>query len=171
MDERTTHLTPEQVVQALSLGPHPEGIFFRETYRSAARFQPSAYPGTRPYSTSIYFLMTPSSPSAVHRVRSDEVWHWYGGAPVQALLIYEDGRVATPVLGMDLAGGQRPQLVIPAGTWQGGIVLGVTWSLLGATVSPGFQFEDFELGNPVELAERHPDHATLIRAMAVPSQA
>jgi len=130
-------LPAEEVVRLLGLAPHPEGGFYRETFRAAAA------DGGRGASTAIYYLLRRGEVSAWHRVDADEVWHHYAGGPLELTL--SDGRERSAVLlGSDLAAGQRPQVVVPAGVWQTARTLG-GWTLVGCTVAPGFQFASFEM--------------------------
>lgn len=131
-------LSPAQIIALLELQPHPEGGHFRETWRAAAA------PGERAAGTAIYYLLQAGEISRWHRVDADEIWHWYAGSPL-ALSLSPDGRSPETVhLGPDLASGERPQLLVPAGAWQSATSLG-PWTLVGCTVSPGFMFEGFEL--------------------------
>ncbi len=163
--------TAARIIKLLGLKPlRPEGGCFRETYRSResipARNLPARYRGKRAQSTAIYFLLTPHTFSAMHRVRSDEVYHFYAGDPVELLVLPPGKRGAAYVLGNDLTGRQRPQLVIPRGAWQGArLAKGGAWALLGTTVAPGFDYADFELGRRAALARSHPAHAKLITAL------
>ncbi|MEA2603576.1 MAG: uncharacterized protein QOF89_4568 [Acidobacteriota bacterium] len=131
-------MTAEEVVRLLGLLPHPEGGFYRETFRAPAAA------GERGASTAIYYLLPEGETSAWHRVvDADEVWHHYAGGPLE--LILSDGRESLAViLGSDLAAGQRPQAVVPAGVWQTARTLG-GWTLVGCTVAPGFQLASFEM--------------------------
>jgi uncharacterized protein len=131
-------VTAEEVVRLLGLIPHPEGGFYAETFRAPA---PA---GERGASTAIYYLLPEGEVSAWHRVvDADEVWHHYAGGPLELTL--SDGRKRSAViLGSDLAAGQRPQAVVPAGVWQTARALG-EWTLVGCTVAPGFQFASFEM--------------------------
>jgi hypothetical protein len=163
-------LSAEDIRRLLGLQPlEPEGGFFTETYRSAGRLPPGALPAhaaPRPLATAIYYLLEPGTFSALHRLRSDEVFHFYLGDPVELLLLGPgaDGHVLR--LGPDLAAGERPQAVVPAGAWQGSrLVPGGRWALLGTTMSPGFDVADFELGRRVELAARWPQHRALIEGL------
>jgi predicted cupin superfamily sugar epimerase len=134
------------LVSALGLSPHPEGGFYRETFRAALNV--GAHPpgvGQRAASTAIYFLLPSGTFSALHRVRSDEVWHHYDGDPVDLHTIDDAGTHAVATLGRDLAGGQRPQFVVPAGVWQAAVPTGTRFALCGCTVAPGFDFADFEM--------------------------
>jgi uncharacterized protein len=131
-------LPAEEVVHLLGLAPHPEGGFYRETFRAAAA------EGGRGASTAIYYLLRRGEVSAWHRVDADEVWHYYAGAPLE-LLLSADGQERSAVrLGPDLAAGERPQAVVPAGAWQSARSLG-EWTLVGCTVAPAFQFAGFEM--------------------------
>ena len=131
-------MSPAEINALLELQPHPEGGHFRETWRAAAP------PGERAAGTAIYFLLQAGEISRWHRVDADEIWHWYAGSPL-ALSLSPDGRSSQTLhLGPDLASGQRPQALVPAGAWQSAKSLGA-WTLVGCTVSPGFMFETFEL--------------------------
>ena len=131
-------LPAEEVIRLLGLAPHPEGGFYRETFRAAAA------DGRRGASTAIYYLLRRGEVSAWHRVDADEVWHHYAGAPLE-LLLSADGRQRSDVhLGSDLAAGERPQAVVPAGVWQSARSLG-DWTLVGCTVAPAFDFAGFEM--------------------------
>ena len=155
-----------EVIERLGLEPHPEGGYFAETYRSRTRVATSA--GERSAGTAIFYLITPDSFSTLHRVASDEVFHFYLGDPVEMLQFDGAGRVERLVLGPDLAAGMRPQALVPAGTWQGSrLAEGGTFALLGATVAPGFDFADFELGERVDLMERFPQLANDIALLTV----
>jgi predicted cupin superfamily sugar epimerase len=156
-------LTADDVVRLLDLKPHPiEGGFFRETYRSAAAM--SAYGSTRSVGTAIYYLLTPRTVSELHRLRGDEVFHFYLGDPVRQLQLLPDGTANEFTLGTDLAAGQVPQLVVPAGVWQGSHTFPGPhgFALLGATMAPGFDYADYVTGKRGELAARWPQYAELI---------
>jgi predicted cupin superfamily sugar epimerase len=130
------------IVRILGLAPHPEGGFYRETYRDE-RVDAAG----RAASTAIYFLLPVGEVSAWHRVDAAEVWHYYAGAPL-VLTISPNGHDASAAyLGPDLRAGQRPQIVVPAGHWQTAVSLG-EWSLVGCTVAPAFEFAGFELAPP-----------------------
>ena len=133
-----SQLSAAEVVQLLRLQPHPEYGHYRETFRDLL-----AVAGGRAASTAIYFLLRAGERSRWHRVDAAEVWHWYAGAPLQ--LRIADGSASTSVrLGSDLAIGERPQAVVPARAWQNAESLG-SWTLVGCTVAPGFEFAGFEL--------------------------
>jgi predicted cupin superfamily sugar epimerase len=136
-------MTASEIVALLQLAPHPEGGWFRETFRDA--------PGAdgRAASTAIYYLLAAGQTSHWHRVTdAAEAWHFHAGAPLAlSLAPYPRGAATTVLLGADLAAGQRPQAIVPAGDWQGARSLG-DWSLVGCTVAPGFQFSSFEMAPP-----------------------
>ena len=161
-----THV--EQIKSLLNLQPHPkEGGYFSETYRSGERIPkealPERYDGARTHATAIYYLLTPDAVSLMHRVASDEVFHFYLGDPVEMLQLWPDGAGKTPTLGPDIAGGMRPQVVVPRGVWQGArLRAGGRFALLGATVAPGFEYADYEHGRRDALVETYPEFRDLI---------
>lgn len=126
-------MTADDIIDMLGLAPHPEGGFYRETFRD-----PHAIDG-RSVGTAIYFLLRAGEASRLHRVDAAEIWHHYAGAPLKLTVGDKDIR-----LGTDLAAGERPQAVVPAGVWQAAESLGA-WTLVGCTVAPGFEFSAFEL--------------------------
>jgi predicted cupin superfamily sugar epimerase len=158
-------MTADEVIQVLKLQPHPvEGGFFRETYRSADSLDRRG--NRRSVSTAIYYLLTPKSISALHRLPGDEVFHFYAGDPVRMLQLWPDWSTRTLVLGTDLKAGQVPQLVVPGGVWQGSVLIdGGTWALLGATMAPGFDYADYVGGDRVELTARYPTEARMIERL------
>ena len=166
-------LTANKIIELLGLEPLPEeGGLFRQTYRSAeaipAAGLPSRYSAPRRLATAIFYLLTadPDSFSALHRLKTDEVYHFYLGDPVEILLLHPDGAGERAVLGQDLAAGQHVQFVVPAGSWQGSrLVPGGRYVLLGTTMAPGYEQEDFELGGREMLLSGYPDQAELIRAL------
>ena len=133
----------EALIEALHLQPHPEGGYYAETWRA------DAAPGQRASGSAIYYLLRAGERSAWHRVDAAELWHYYAGDPLE--LSMAAGHGAEPahrfVLGPDVAAGQAPQLVVPAGDWQSAVSLG-DWTLVGCTVSPAFRFDGFELARP-----------------------
>ena len=134
-------LTAEEIIAQLGLQPHPEGGHFRETWRA------DAMDGERAAGTAIYFLLKAGEVSHWHRVDAAEIWHHYAGAPLELSIADEGGKPEICTLGPDLAGGQHPQLIVPPNAWQSARSLG-DWTLVGCTVSPGFEFEKFELAAP-----------------------
>ncbi len=165
-------MTADQVKKLLSLEPHPrEGGWFRRTYEAtekipAAALAASRYPSARRTGTAIFYLLETDSFSEMHRLRSDEIFHFYAGDPVELLQLHPNGAGTVSILGNDLFAGQRPQLVVNQDTWQGSrLVRGGAWALLGCTVSPGFEYEDYESGDRKALTAKWPDFATLIAAL------
>ncbi len=136
----TSALTAADIITRLDLKPHPEGGHFRETFRD------SHVTGGRAASTAIYFLLARGERSHWHRVDAVEVWHYYAGDPLLLSISDTDGQRAIH-LGSNLASGQVPQAIVPAGAWQSAQTLGA-WTLVGCTVAPGFEFSGFELAPP-----------------------
>ncbi|KPF80465.1 cupin [Brevundimonas sp. AAP58] len=144
-------LTAADVIALLDLKPHPEGGHYRETFRDPREV------GGRSVGTAIYFLLAAGERSHWHRVDAAEIWHWHAGAPL--VLGVSDGKTSeTLTLGPDLLAGQRPQGVVPARAWQAARSLG-DWSLVGCTVSPGFDFAGFELAPAGWSPKEEPGHA------------
>ena len=134
-------MTADECIRLLDLQPHPEGGFYRETWRSP----PVA--GERPSGTAIYYLLQPDRGSHWHRVDATEIWHYYAGAPLELSLSRDGVHTATAVLGPDLTRGARPQIVVDAEVWQSARTLG-EFTLVGCTVSPGFDFSGFVMAEP-----------------------
>jgi predicted cupin superfamily sugar epimerase len=170
-------MTADEVKVVLGLQPHPrEGGWFVRTWESeelvgAAAFGDGRYDGPRRTSTAIYYLLESGTFSEMHVLRSDEVFHHYLGAPVEMLQLFEDGRSERVVIGKDLSAGQRPQHVVRRGVWQGSRMVASAalgegaFALLGCTVSPGFEFEDYESASAEELIVRWPGEAEMIRGL------
>jgi predicted cupin superfamily sugar epimerase len=165
-------MTADEVKQLLGLAPHPrEGGWFVQTYAAAEAIAPSAfadgrYTSPRRTSTAIYYLLEPDTFSEMHLLRSDEVFHFYRGDPVEMLQLHPDGSGRTIVIGNDLAQGQRPQVLVERGVWQGSRLLaGGRWALLGCTVSPGFEYEDYDSASRDDLTSRWPAFAEVIAAL------
>jgi predicted cupin superfamily sugar epimerase len=158
-------MTADEVIALLDLRPHPvEGGFFRETYRSAETLRTRE--ADRSASTAIYYLLTPKTVSALHRLPGDEVFHFYAGDPVRMLQLWPDGSTRTLTLGTDLKAGQVPQLVVPGGVWQGSVLAdGGSWALLGATMAPGFDYADYIAADRAELTGRYPGVAPMIERL------
>jgi len=133
-------------IEHLQLTPHPEGGFFRECFRSEYLLHFPGFDGPRPYSTSIYFLLKKDQQSALHRIKSDEIWYHHDGGALIITEIDEHGHHIETVLGKDISNGENLQHVVKAGRWFGAQLAGDTeFSLVGCQVSPGFDFRDFEL--------------------------
>ncbi len=154
-------------IEKLSLQPHPEGGYFREMYRSqesiAAEGLPDRYGGSRSMGTSIYFLLTGDSFSAFHRIQSDEGWHFYEGSTVTIFTINKEGKREDIKLGKFPENGEHLQYVIPHDYWFAAKVVDPSgYALVGCTVNPGFEFEDFELAERQQLIRTFPSHEDLI---------
>jgi len=164
-------VTAEELIRLLKLEPHlREGGWFRETYRADEHIAPAALPpryrGARAAGTAIYYLLTPNTCSALHRLGSDEIFHFYLGGPVRMLQLFPDGQGKQIVLGPDLAAGQSPQLVVPRGVWQGSFLEpDGSFALLGCTVAPGFDYADYEQGRRAELITQYPAFREMIRRL------
>jgi hypothetical protein len=162
---------PEEMIKSLDLKPLDiEGGFFRETYRSKDTIPkavlPAFYHTDRCFGTAIYYLLTPDNFSALHKVNSDEIFHFYLGDPVQMLLLYPDGKGREVTLGQDIQNGQLVQLVVLRGVWQGASLQpGGRFALLGTTVSPGFEYQDFMLGTCESLSSKYSKYAGRIEEL------
>jgi uncharacterized protein len=139
----------ERVVELLGLSPHPEGGFFRETFRA-------------PASTAIYFLLPAGTFSAFHRIQSDEVWHHYDGDPLELHVIHPGDRYERVILGRSIGKGHRPQHVVPGGAWQAAAPIGERWTLCGCTVAPAFDFAQFEMPPRAEMRAILPEYPDLV---------
>jgi len=159
--------TADDWIALLGLTPHPEGGYFRETYRAdesiPAAALPERYGGARPYATTIYYLLQNNDFSALHRLASDETWHFYGGAPLAIHIIDTAGNYRIARLGNNPQNGESFQVVVGAGCWFGATVTGPDgYTLAGCTVAPGFDFADFEIADRQTLIRQHPALAHLI---------
>jgi len=157
-------------IKKLNLEPHPEGGLYRQTYKAdrvlPREALPSNFTGPRSASTAIYFLLEGKSFSAFHRLRSDELWHFYAGAPLLVHLISESGEYSRILLGSDPEAGEVLQAVVKAGCWFASHVRdGKSFALVGCTVAPGFDFDDFELAKREGLARLYPQHRQLIEQL------
>ena len=169
-------MTADEVKKTLGLVPHPrEGGHYLRTYESgelipASAFADGRYPGPRHTGTAIYYLLEPETFSEMHRLRSDELFHFYAGDPVEMLQLHADGRGEILRIGNRLALGERPQVIAPRGVWQGSrLVPGGAWALLGCTVSPGFEFADYDSAAREELCAGWPAFSELIHALTRPA--
>ncbi|MEZ4326167.1 MAG: cupin domain-containing protein [Polyangiales bacterium] len=162
-----------ELIARLELRPHPEGGYFRETYRDGQELTVQRRGGTvtRSASTAIYYLLEQGDMSALHRIASDEVWHHYAGGPLTVHVLHPPEGDRGPRhealrLGMDLAAGERPQAVVPKGAWFGARLEGPeAFALVGCTVAPGFDFADFEMGEREALRDAFPEHAALVQTL------
>ena len=166
MDNRTA----ADLIRTLELARHPEGGWYRETYRAAAKVPVNPVAGRpggeRHISTAIYFLLERGDISALHRIGSDELWHFYAGAPLAIHFFTSEGEHGTLRLGQNIWAGEVFQAMVPAGCWFGAEIQGAgPYSLVGCTVAPGFDFVDFELGERAELLRRYPGHGDIINRL------
>ena len=157
-------------IEKLQLKPHPEGGYYAETYRSnewvQAAHLPSRYGGNRYFSTAIYFLVEGGKFSALHRIKSDELWHFYTGNPLSIYVIDPQGNLETICIGNNPEQGEVFQAVVQAGCWFGAkLENSEGFALVGCTVAPGFDFADFELANREELVSLFPQHKMVIELL------
>ncbi len=160
-------LTADDLIRRLNLQPHPkEGGFFRETYRAAETISLPGYPSPRNSGTAIYYLLKPGTFSALHRLCSDEVFHFYLGDPVRMLQLSPDGSGRSIVLGSNLEKGEEVQVVVPRGVWQGTCLEpGSAFALLGCTVAPGFDYADYEHGDRAQLIAKYPAYREMVEKL------
>ena len=159
--------TAREFITKYQLKAHPEGGYFRETYRSAELIPvaglPDRFNGPRHFSTAIYFLLEGKQFSAFHRIRSDECWHFYAGQTLHVYVLDDEGELETIKLGSNSMEGELFQYVVPAGCWFASKPApGSQFCFVGCTVAPGFDFADFELADARRLAEQYPQHTGLI---------
>lgn len=163
-------MTAQQLVNHYHLLPHPEGGWYRETYRSDEQIPANALPqrftANRAFSTAIYFLLEKGNFSAFHRIKSDECWHFYAGDPLEIYTIGQDGLLNTTLLGNNIIGGQLFQYVVPANCWFASRPApGSSFCFVGCTVAPGFNFADFELARAGELCQSYPSLQEIITTL------
>lgn len=155
-------------VDAYQMLPHPEGGYYAETYRAAGSIPQSALPegfsGDRSFGTAIYFLLEPPHFSSLHRIQSDEIWHFYAGGPLEISVIDPSGVYRLIRLGPDPDAGEVFQAVVPAGSWFGAQPVR-TYALVGCTVAPGFDFSEFELGTRSALLALFPQYTEIIQRL------
>ncbi|MFC2075186.1 cupin domain-containing protein [Bdellovibrionota bacterium] len=154
----------EQIIKLLNLKPHPtEGGYFTESYRSK-----ETQPDGRSLSTAIYYLLTPNTFSALHRLRGDEIWHFYFGDPIEMLQLHPNGEGKILIISNEINETSSPQVLVPAGVWQGSrLRQGGKLALLGTTMAPGFEFKDYEAGSRTELIKQYPNYSDLIKILTI----
>ncbi|WP_025742965.1 cupin domain-containing protein [Aquimarina pacifica] len=157
----------QKIVNTLGMKPHPEGGFYKETYRSTGVIPKEAlltkFSGARNYSTAIYFLLTSDNFSAFHKIKQDEIWHYYQGSSLNVHVIDENGTYTKYRVGVDLDKGELPQLVVSAGCWfASSVASNDGYSLVGCTVAPGFDFDDFQLAKRKNLITQFPEYEDVI---------
>ena len=168
MDEKVLYY-----IEKLKLIKHPEGGYFNEIYRSDEMFEasvlPERYIGHRSFSTSIYFLLSGKEISAFHKLKSDEIWHFYDGSAIKIYIITPERKLEERILGNNLSKNESLQTVINKNSWFGAELLSKTsFSLVGCTVSPGFDFQDFEIGKREQLLQEYPEFSSIILKLTKP---
>lgn len=158
------------LVKKLDLQPHPEGGYFKEVYRSTEKIKisdlPGRYESERCFGTSIYYMLEGEQFSSFHKIKSDEIWHFYLGSAIVLHLISDDGNYSKITLGQNVENDEHLQFTIPHGTWFAGEVKDKSsYSLVGCSVSPGFDFADFEMGEREKLIESFPNHKIIIEKL------
>ncbi|MEP0004620.1 MAG: cupin domain-containing protein [Balneola sp.] len=161
----------KQLIDLLNLQKHPEGGYFKETYRSEgvipSEVLNNEINGDRNYCTGIYFLLTSDNFSAFHRIKQDEMWHFYEGSPLLVHMIDKEGNYSSQKIGLDFEDGQVPQFVVPKGVWFASEVMKPnSYSFVGCTVSPGFDFADFELADSNMLIAQFPKNSKIINRLS-----
>jgi uncharacterized protein len=162
---------PQYYISKLGLEPHPEGGYFKRTFESQEQITDQEltvdFEGKRMLYTSIYFLLTSNDVSHFHRLQSDELWYYHAGSPLSVHMIDENGEYTEYKLGLDLENGEVPQVLVPKNTIFGSSVKDrETFSLVGCMVSPGFEYQDFELFTQEELLLKYPEHKEIIVKIA-----
>lgn len=163
------NITVDELVKIYNMEPHPEGGYYKEIYRSSSTIPANVLPehgGNRNYCTDIYYLLPKGSISKIHKIKSDEMWHFYLGDPMTLVLLSIDGGVKKITLGHDVKSGEMVQYPVPAGHWFGAYPNpGSRFSFVGCTVAPGFDFADFELGNREQLLKEYPHAKEVIELL------
>jgi predicted cupin superfamily sugar epimerase len=162
--------TVEELIKHYTLQSHPEGGWYKESYKSieviSSNALPGRFSGDRAFSTAIYFLLEEGNFSAFHRIKSDECWHFYTGGPLLVYVIFPSGKLEIIGLGNDFSRGELFQYVVPANCWFASRPApGSSFSFVGCTVSPGFEFADFELANADVLQKIYPEHGIIIEEL------
>jgi uncharacterized protein len=163
-------MTPQHLITHFQLQPHPEGGWYAQSYRSTESIPAAALPerftGDRLFSTAIYFLLEQGNFSAFHRIKSDECWHFYSGDPLEIFILHADGSLQVVTLGSSIDKGHQFQFVVPANCWFASRpAAGSRYCFVGCTVSPGFDFADFEMANATKLSEEYPGHIAIIESL------
>lgn len=163
-------ISPETLIHQLALQPHPEGGFYKEVYRSQAHVEgaclPASFTGKRNFCTSIYYLLKGDDYSAFHRIKSDELWHFYQGGRLLIHVLHTSGSYQCLFLSGNFESGTQFQCVVPAGAWFAAEPApGSSFVLVGCTVSPGFDFRDFEMAKKETLVQLYPKQASVIERL------
>lgn len=168
-------MTADEVLALLGLEPNATCGFVRETYRSTRQIAPGGlqapFADGRPAGSALYFMVTPAAPVKLHRIRNDQLYHYYLGDPLEVLMLHGEGKVEHVVVGPDLRAGQRVQLLIPGNTFHTARLIGSRhWFLGGSTEWPGVVPADVEMGNVEALAAQYPQVAADLRSFPKPAQ-
>jgi len=161
-------LNANEIIEKFKLKTHPaEGGYYSETYRAdhilSESSLPNNYDAERSLSTAIYYMLTHDTRSILHRLPTDEVYHFYLGDPVLMLQLYPDGTTKTVILGQDIDAGQSVQITVPKNVWQGSYLIeGGEYALMGTTMAPGFEFGDNEIGDRNDLIKLYPEAEEII---------
>lgn len=156
----------KHIIEKFNLEKHPEGGYFKETYRSELVSEPAGFKGKRNFSTCIYFLITSEAFSAFHKVNQDEIWHFYLGSCIHLHVIHTNGKYELIKIGNKLEEDEQPQFVVPAHAWFAAEVEEKdAFAFVGCTVSPGFDFQDFELADRKNLQSQLPKHQEIIKRL------
>jgi hypothetical protein len=164
-------MNAETIIKTLKLQKHPEGGYYSETYRSKEiikkTYLPERFTGDRSFCTAIYFLLTEKDISAFHKIKQDELWHFYYGDPLTIHMINQEGVYSKIILGPNITEGETLQAVVSAGTYFGAEINNQTqhFSLVGCTVAPGFDFADFKMPERKELLKLFPKHGKIIKKL------
>jgi hypothetical protein len=163
-------ISANHIIQSLDLKPHPEGGYFKENYRSEGVISKASlgpvFPEKRNFSTAIYFLLRSGEFSAFHRIRQDEIWHHYMGTTIVLHMIDQKGNYSSQKVGKKLQNDEVPQFVVPGGVWFAAEILEENaYALLGCTVSPGFDFQDFEMPSGSQLINQYPRHKEILERL------
>ena len=157
----------EDWIEQLRMEPHPEGGFYKRSFDSEQLLFSENHEGERKLFTSIYFLLRSQDISRFHRLKSDEIWYFHGGSPLTVHIIDEEGKYRKEALGLDIVKGEKPQVIVKKGSIFGSTVdQEDTYTLVGCMVSPGFDFQDFELFEKSWLLEKYPQHKGIIERLA-----
>jgi predicted cupin superfamily sugar epimerase len=160
----------QELIKLYDLQPHPEGGYFRETYRATGVIPqtslPAEFTGNRSFCTAIYFLLTAGQKSCLHQIKSDEIWHFYLGDPLVLWQMHPDHGAEKIVLGQNIRQGEKLQHVVPAGWWFGAYPdINSQYSFVGCTVAPGFDFADFTIGGRSHLLQLFPEYGEIIKQL------
>lgn len=160
-------LTAENYIEQLNLLPHPEGGYYKETYRSSNEIQANGFNGSRSVATSIYFLLRDNEKSHLHRIRSDEQWYYHAGSTLEIIILHE-GKLSIELLGSNIEKGESLHVTVPAGGWFGSRVKNQEgFVLVSCVVAPGFDFEDFELASYKKISRKFPAYDSLLKEMCI----